>query len=91
VIDSLLDMYMLSLGEFNYSGYKEGGNEYAAFSMFILASMVIMIVMLNFIITIMGQPFELVRDNADIFRYKQKIEMILNNIDKVSFEKKFSS
>jgi uncharacterized protein YktA (UPF0223 family) len=37
----------------------------------------------------MGQPFEMVRDNADIFRYKQKVEMILNNIDKLEFEEQF--
>lgn len=57
VVDSVISMYMLSLGEFAMEGYNEGFNNYSAWLMFFLATWVLMLIMLNFIITTMGEPF----------------------------------
>ena len=57
-IDAFISMYMLSLGEFATDGYNEGYNKIGAWVMFILATIVVMLLFMNFIIAIMSEPFE---------------------------------
>ena len=89
IVDSVISMYLLSLGEFQIDGYNEGYNNYSAWLMFFLATWILMLIMLNFIITTMGEPFERVQSQATMYKYKQYIQLIVDNMDYLNFDKKF--
>lgn len=51
-------MYLMSLGEFDYSGnYTEGPNRILAFVAFLLGTFICCIVFMNMLIAIMGGTF----------------------------------
>jgi hypothetical protein len=62
-------MYLLSLGEFSTDGQDKGHDVLHTWIMFVLASVILMLLLLNFIITIMGEPFEMVKENEAVYRY----------------------
>lgn len=83
-------MYLLSLGEFSSTdGYNTGYNVYSAWIMFLIATTVLMLFLLNLIIAIMGEPFDEVKQNMAVHRYKQMVEMIMDNLDKVDLKQMF--
>jgi len=85
-LDSIVNMYLLSLGEFALDGYTEGHDRSAAWIMFVLATFFLMLLLLNFIITVMGEPFATVQERRAIFQYQTLLEMIVDNIDKVNLK-----
>ena len=71
--DAFLNMYLLSLGEFAaLDGYAllSGHDNVWAMLMFLLATVVLMLVLLNFIVTIMAEPFAAVNEAGDVHQYK---------------------
>jgi HAMP domain-containing protein len=85
-LDAIISMYLLALGEFAIDGYNEGYNKTHAWGMFLLATIVIMLLFMNFVIAIMSEPFERVKDNAVQYRYSHKLDLIVDNIE--LFDKK---
>lgn len=65
MIDALLSMYMLSLGEFNIDQFRMSANRYVAWVFFLLASFLILLVFVNMLIAIMGSTFGNVYDNQE--------------------------
>lgn len=75
-IDAIISMYLLALGEFNTDGYTSGNNPFAAWFMFIFATLILLLLFMNMLIAVMAEPFGDVAAAADLYKYKQQIEMI---------------
>ena len=58
-LDGLICAYLISLGEFNFSPFKNGkdGNRYFLWIMFLLGSFINCVVFMNMLIAIMGETF----------------------------------
>jgi hypothetical protein len=54
-------MYLLSLGEFDMDGFKDGPNVYFAWFFFLLATFFLLVVFMNMLIAIMGETFSVVQ------------------------------
>jgi len=80
-------MYLLSLGEFATDGYNEGYNKNSAWMMFFFATVSIMLLFMNFVIAIMSEPFEKVKEEKVQYRYKHKLDLIVDNIELFDKEK----
>jgi len=80
-IDSIISMYLLSLGEFALDGYNQGYNRESAWVMYLLATSILSLLFMNFLIAIMAEPFERVKEERVQYSYGHKLEMIVDNID----------
>ena len=59
VLDSLIAIYLLTLGEFDIDGtITKGRNIKIAWIMFVIATFMICVVFMNMLIAIMGNTFE---------------------------------
>ena len=54
VINVLMEMYFISLGNFNLGNYSNGENSGIIWTFFIIASFIIVVVFMNLLISIMG-------------------------------------
>lgn len=61
LVDSIIGVYLISLGEFDLDGYNEGPNVYLVWLFFILCTFFILIVFMNMLIAIMGDTFSAVQ------------------------------
>lgn len=57
VLDAMIAMYMISLGDFDYDGYSKGHDKYVAWFFFLIGTFLITIVFMNMLIAIMGDTF----------------------------------
>ena len=57
VLNALLAMYMLSLGEFSYDGFSNGENSNLSWVFFVFATFLCLVVFMNMLIAIMGDTF----------------------------------
>lgn len=53
-MSALISMYMISIGDFTYSGFSSGSEKNIVWLFFIIASFIILIVFMNLLITIIG-------------------------------------
>ena len=70
-VNAFIGTYLITLGDYHTSGYSFGPNVWAVWIVFFLASAFLTIIMLNFIITIMSEPFERVQEKKEIYRKRQ--------------------
>lgn len=56
-INSILNVYLLMLGEFYFEDFSKGPNDEFAWIGFILATFIVLIVFMNLLIAIMGETF----------------------------------
>ena len=49
-----MEMYFISLGEFNYTNYSTGKSTNIIWTAFLLATFIILVVFMNLLISIMG-------------------------------------
>ena len=63
MVDSLISMYLLALGEFDLDGYKQGHDVSLAWIFFVMASFLLLLVFMNMLIAIMGETFSEVQSN----------------------------
>jgi len=90
-VSALLSIYLLSLGEFaELDGYKEGHDRQLAWVMFVLGTLIIQLVFMNMLIAVMSTPFSIVMEKETLFRYKQQLSIIVDYIDHVDINTKFS-
>ena len=54
VVNVLMEMYFISLGNFNIGSYSNGDNSGIIWVFFVLASFIIVVVFMNLLISIMG-------------------------------------
>ena len=52
------------LGEFYYEDFKEGPNNNFAWIGFVLATFIVLVVFMNLLIAIMGESFQVVKDQT---------------------------
>ena len=64
LLDSLMNQYYLSLGEFHTDNYTKHPHSPIVFILFICATLFTQITMLNMLIAIMGDTFERVTENS---------------------------
>lgn len=57
ILSSLINVYLIALGDFNTDGYGRGYYKYFAWTFFILATFVVLVVFMNLLIAIMGDSF----------------------------------
>ena len=88
-IDSLIMVYMIALGEFGFTDNFVGQQSKVAWVVFILATFMLLVVLLNMLIAVMADPFAYVNENRKMFMIKQRIELILDHISKVDLVKEF--
>ena len=60
-IDAVIAMYLLSLGEFDMDGYKEGPHVIFAWLFFLMATFLVLVVFMNMLIAMMGETFAMVQ------------------------------
>lgn len=72
--DAVFYVYMISLGEFSGDTYK--GEEIVGTAIFVLATFVLMIVMLNLLIAIISETFN---RNYGVMKYKEILDLIVAN------------
>ena len=65
IVDSLIAMYLLGLGEFDLDGLKEGPNVLLAWFFFLLGTFLLLVVFMNMLIAIMGETFAQVQEIAE--------------------------
>jgi hypothetical protein len=89
-IDSFTNMYLASLGEFNsMAGYSGGYNQKSAWLMFLLATVLLLMILLNMLIGIITEAFNEVVANKNAEVLKKKVEMIVTYIDLVDLKETF--
>jgi hypothetical protein len=54
-------MYLLSLGEFDMDGFKEGPHKVVAWVFFLMGTFLCLLVFMNMLIAIMGETFAMVQ------------------------------
>ena len=80
LVDSVLNQYLLMLGEFHMDGFGGHVNTALCYSLFILTTFIMQITFLNMLIAIMGDTFDKVIDQRPTFSLKNKL-MILAGME----------
>jgi hypothetical protein len=69
-VDSIVDMALLSIGEFaSMDGYSEGHNPLSAWVMFCSALVIMLLLFMNMLIAVMAVPFAAVEENRSLHIY----------------------
>ena len=89
VADSLLNQYMLALGEFSLDNFSaETPNSEIVWLIFIAATFVSQITILNMLIAVMGDTFDAVVEKREQYAMKEKIRILNDFVSLVEwFEK----
>ena len=57
IFDAIIGVFLISLGEFNFSGYAKGPDRMICWAFFLLAIYLLLLVFMNMLIAIMGETF----------------------------------
>mmetsp|Transcript_32046 Transcript_32046/g.23688 ORF Transcript_32046/g.23688 Transcript_32046/m.23688 type:complete len:111 (+) Transcript_32046:200-532(+) len=79
VIDSLLYSYQLTVGEFGTDTFAESTNPALLWTLFILATLFTLIILLNMLVAIMGDSFNRVRESEESQRFREHLQLIVEN------------
>ena len=74
---------MLALGEFDTEFGEEGVEKWMSYTLFLLATFISLIMMLNMLIAIMGDTFERTIENRQLNMTRTKIELMGEQTDKI--------
>ena len=72
----MINQYLLSLGEFSSDGFNNHSQKYLCWIFFILATFFTQITMLNMLIAIMGNTFEMVIEKKAIHAMNTKLQIM---------------
>ena len=76
VVDSMINQYLLMLGEFNLDGFSMHMNTAVCYALFILSTVITQITFLNMLIAIMGDTFDKVIDQRPTYSLKNKLMLM---------------
>ena len=76
VIDSIIAIYLMSLGEFDYSGYGNGPDKHVVWLFFILGTYLTLIVFMNVLIAIMGDSYARVSETKEQSALLEQVNII---------------
>ena len=77
IMNVLMEMYFVSLGNFNIGSYSNGANSGIIWVFFILASFIIVVVFMNLLISIMGNTLNDVIEVQEQSQYQEQAMMII--------------
>ena len=86
IIDAWINVYLLSLGEFELGSFDGPNNKYL-WSIFILATFFIQITFLNMLIAIMSNTYDMVRDKQKVAMMRERIEILSEYRDILAIHK----
>lgn len=90
VMDSILTMYLIALGEFNTDGFAEGPNVTICWFFFVMASFIILIVFMNMLITIVGETFGRVESMKEELSLSEQLFLIQDHLFLIDLKEKFN-
>jgi len=76
IIDAVLGQYASVLGGFDSENYANGRDKLFCVVFFMLATLFTQLTMLNMIIAFMGDTFERIAENKDVYAAKGKLELL---------------
>ena len=71
LVDSLISMYLVSLGEFSFDSYSTGTDPILVWVFFLLGTFLLLIVFMNMLIAIMGETFSNVMSDIESSALKE--------------------
>jgi len=85
--NALITVYFISMGEFQYDKFKDG--EYGTFvwMMFLSASFINIIIFMNMLIAIMGETFNQVTAEREMYDMVEKVNFIREHVWILDIEK----
>lgn len=89
ILDSLIAMYMVALGDFDYGGYSKGPDKYIAWIFFIAGTFLITIVFMNMLIAIMGDTFGQVQAIQEENSLQEQAQLIMDHIWLIDLKEEF--
>ena len=76
LVDSIINQYLLMLGEFHMDGFKNHSNAVLCYIFFISTTFISQITFLNMLIAIMGDTFDRVIDQRPTYSLKNKLMLM---------------
>ena len=76
LVDSIINQYLLMLGEFHMDGFKNHVNSALCYVFFISTTIISQITFLNMLIAIMGDTFDRVIDQRPTYSLKNKLMLM---------------
>lgn len=89
LINSFMEMYFISLGEYNYGNYSGGNNSGIMWIGFLIATFMICVVFMNLLISIMGNTLNDVQEIQQEAQYQEQALMINEFISLIDLNAKF--
>lgn len=81
MIDSIIAVWLLGLGEFDLdNSYSEGPDKFMCWFMFCFATFLILVVFMNMLIAIMGQTYSDVQDESLESGLLEQLNMIMDSV-----------
>jgi len=86
-LDSILNQYMLALGEFGTDNFSadSGKNSEVVWALFVFATFITQLTILNMLIAIMGDTFDAVLEKQEQYAMKEKIRILNDFVGIVDF------
>ena len=76
LLDSFVNEYLLSLGEFSMDAFKNYTNVFWCYTLFITATLLAQVVFLNMLIALMGSTFDELIDKKPTLSPKNKLSIM---------------
>lgn len=76
ILDLLLNQYLLGLGMFEFEGFENHEQKYLCWLFFLIGTFFTQITMLNMLIAIMGNTFDMVIEKKGIYAMQVKLQIM---------------
>jgi len=86
-----MEMYFISLGNFNIGSYSNGDNSGIIWVFFVLASFIIVVVFMNLLISIMGNTLGDVQAVQEQSQIQEQAEMIIEYFSLIEINEQFKN
>lgn len=89
LVNNLMEMYFISIGNFNTANYGNGANSIIIWIFFMMAAFIIVIVFMNLLIGIMSNTLNDVTEVQEQSTYQQQTLMIMEYYYLIDLKKEF--
>ena len=89
-INSLMSIYLISLGEFDVEGFSQGVNSTLVWTFFFLATFLCQVVIMNMVIAIMSATFQNVQSKHDESSLYEQVQLMEDFLWLIDLQKRFS-
>ena len=77
LINNFIEMYQISIGNFNMDNYSNGTNSFIIWTFFLMASFIIVVVFMNLLVGIMSNTLNNVTEAEEESTYQEQCFMIV--------------